>query len=662
LAAPPSAKGPPDLTAVLTKARGLLGSEPGVAAGMARDVLALAPARPEARLLLGAALRRQGDPASAVVALTPLVAQAPGTWGAQFELGAAFAALGDTAAAISHLGRAAALNPKSSLALHALGDQLAIQGDHKAAAEAQGRATPGSLSDALLRQGVEALIAGDHAAADAILKVRFGLHPTDPTAVRLLADAALQLGAADATEALLRPQLENAPQFMPARQAYLRLQLLQSRPREALIHAERLLAQAPGTGLFLALRAEARRQTGDHEGAKADFAAALECAPDQPRLWLGQGHVLRALGDQAGAVAAYRQSLARAPTLGEAYWSLADLKVFRFSPADHAAMEAALAAPDASDDDLAHLHFALGKALEDEGVYGAAFDHYAKANSLRRAATPYDWQANRAFVRRVLETHTPAFFATRLGVGDPSPDPIFILGLPRSGSTLVEQILASHSAVEGLSELPDLMAIASQLIDGADAAARDGYPAMLADLPPKAFADLGADYLRRARGSRRTGRPLFVDKAPNNVLQLGLICLILPRAKIIDARRDPMACGFSIFKQNFARGAAYGCDLADIGRYYRDYLTLMAHFDAVLPGRVHRVIHEDLVRDPEGQVSRLLTYCGLEFEPACLRFHETVRPVRTASSEQVRRPLSTDGLEQWRKFEPWLEPLQAALG
>jgi tetratricopeptide (TPR) repeat protein len=662
LAAPPPAKGAVDVTAVLTKARGVLGSEPDAAAAMAREVLILAPARPEARLLLGAALRRSGDLAGAVATLTPLAAGAPGAWGIQFELGAAFAVLGDTAAAISHLERAAALNPQSSLALHALGDQLAIRGDHKAAAEAQGRATPGSLTDARLREGVAALIAGDHTRAAAILKGRFDLHPTDPLAVRLLADAALGLGATRAAEALLRPILETAPDFMAARHAYVRLQIRNSQPLEALAHAERLLAQAPGTGLFLSLRAETRRQTGDQEGARSDFVAALEFDPDEPRLWLGFGHVLRALGDQAGAVAAYRESLARDPSLGEAYWSLADLKVFRFSTAERSAMDAALATPGASDDDRIHLHFALGKSLEDDGDHAAAFDHYAKANALRRTLAPYDWRANRAFVRRALETFTPAFFAAREGLGDPAPDPIFILGLPRSGSTLVEQILASHSAVEGLSELPDLMAIAGQITDGADVAARDAYPALLGDLPAKALAELGAEYLRRTRVYRRTGRPFFVDKAPNNVLQLGLICLILPGAKIIDARRDPMACGFSIFKQNFARGAAYGCDLADIGRYHRDYLSLMDHFDAVLPGRVHRVIHEDLVRDPEKEVARLLAYCGLDFEPACLRFYETARPVRTASSEQVRRPLNADGLEHWRNFEPWLGQLSAELG
>lgn len=653
---------PPELAALLAKARGLLGSEPGAAAAMAREVLAWAPAQPEARLLLGAALRRSGDPGNAVAALTPLVRQAPAAWGIQFELGAAFAALGETAAAIAHLGRAAVLNPQSSLALHALGDQLAIQGDHKGSAEAQGRATPGSLSDAFFRRGVEALIAGDQATAESILKGRFDLHPTDPTAVRLLADAALSLGALASAEALLRPLLESAPEFMAARQAYVRLQLLQGRPREALTHAERLLVQAPGTGLFLGVRAEARRQTGDYDGAKADFDAALAADPHQPRLWLGQGHVLRALGDQAGAVAAYRQSLARAPNLGEAYWSLADLKVFRFSASERSAMEAALAAPASDDDDLAHLHFALGKALEDEGANGPAMDHYAKANGLRRARAPYDWQANRAFVRRSIETFTPAFFAARDRFGDPSPDPIFVVGLPRSGSTLIEQILASHSAVEGLSELPDLMTIARGLTAGGDAAAHEAYPALLADLPGETFAALGGDYMRRTRAYRRTGRPFFVDKAPNNVMQLGLICLILPRAKIIDARRDAMACGFSIFKQHFARGAAYGSDLADIGRYYRDYSSLMAHFDDVLPGRVHRVTHEDLVREPQAEVARLLAYCGLEFEAATLQFHETARPVRTASSEQVRRPLNAEGLEHWRKFEPWLGPLRAELG
>jgi len=646
-----------------------MGGQPDLAQAMARRILAVAPGRLDAALTLGAALRRSGDPEAAVAVLQPLAAANSGAWGLQFELGAAFAAMGETASAIAHLTRATELNPKSSLAWHALGDQLAIQGDHRAAEAAQARPLAGSVDDPSLQEGAKALFADDLARADAILKDRFGLHPTDVTAVRLLADAAVRVGAYDAAEGLLRPLLDSAPNFMPARYAYAIVLLIRNEPQAALAHLDRLLVQAPQAGQFLSLRGDTRHQLGDNIGALEDFTAALDLIPDQPRAWMSYGHVLRTVGRQAESVTAYRRCLTLAPTLGEAYWSLANLKVVRFTTDDLAAMEAALAQPGLGDDDRANLCFALGKALEDAGRFESAFDHYAKGNALRRAMWPYDWAQNRDYVRRSQRTFTPAFFKARQGVGEPAPDPIFIVGLQRSGSTLIEQILSSHSAVEGLSELPDLIAIASRLSASADSAAPGQagsaagvhYPAMLEDLAPERFAELGAEFLQRVQVHRKLGRPFFIDKLPNNFLQLGLIHLILPNAKIIDARRHPMACCLSGFKQNFARGAQFSYSLTDLGRYYRDYLDLMAHFDAVLPGRVHRVQYEDLIADPQTQVRRLLDYCGLAFEPGCLRFYESQRPVRTASSEQVRRPLFTEGLEHWRNFEPWLGPLRAQL-
>jgi tetratricopeptide (TPR) repeat protein len=648
-----------------------------LAAAKARQVLAAAPDRLDARLLLGAALRRAGDPAAAVNILRPLAQANAGVWGLQFELGAALATLGETASAIVALRRATELNPKSSLAWHALGDQLAIAGDGRAAEAAQARELSGSVNDALLHTGVRALLEGDLAAADPILNDRFGLHPTDVTAVRLLADAAIRMGSFSAAEALLRPVLDAAPDFMPARQAYAVVLLIRNEPQAALAHLDRLVEQAPGTPLFLSLRGSARLQTGDYDGAVLDLTTSLEKDPDQPRAWLSYGHVLRTVGRRADCIQAYRKSLALQPTLGEAYWSLANLKVVRFDAADFAAMEAALARPDLSQDDRAHIHLSLAKALEDDRRFEASFNHYAKGNALRRSMSSYDWRANRDYVRRNLETFTERFFRSRAGLGDPSPDPIFVVGLPRSGSTLVEQILSSHPLVEGVSELPDLIAIATRVsarpAAGRGDASEPGrttegqppgahYPAMLAELAPETFAELGRDYIERTRVHRKLDRPFFIDKLPSNFMQLGLLHLILPNAKIIDARRNPMACCFSGFKQNFARGAEYSYDLADLGRYYADYLTLMAHFDQVLPGRIHRVQYEDLIADPEAEVRRLLTYCGLQFDSSCLRFYETDRPVRTASSEQVRQPLFTEGLDHWKNFEPWLQPLKLALG
>ncbi len=428
------------------------------------------------------------------------------------------------------------------------------------------------------------------------------------------------------------------------------------RAQEALAEIEPVLTRQPNLAEALGLRAAIRVQLGDAEGAITDYAAALAVDPGQPRLWLSQGHALKIVGRQAAAVAGYRQSLALAPTQGEAWWSLANLKTWRFEPGDLDAMTGLLARDDLGPDDRAHLGFALGKGLEDAGRHGEAFEHYRQANARRRAVTPYDADAHHAFVQRTMAVFTPAFLASQAEVGCAAPDPIFVVGLPRSGSTLVEQILASHSAVEGASELADLTGIARGL------AASSPYPESLAALAPEDFAALGEAYLARTRVHRKLGRAHFVDKFPGNFLHAGLIHLILPRARIIDVRRHPLGGCLSIFKQHFAQGQAYSYDLTDLGRYHADYVALMAHFDAVLPGRIHRVSYEALVEDTEAEVRRLLAYCGLPFESQCLRFHETRRAVRTASSEQVRQPIFRDGLDQWRRFEPWLGPLKAALG
>ena len=435
----------------------------------------------------------------------------------------------------------------------------------------------------------------------------------------------------------------------------------QNRDAEALVQADALVDQAPQSAGFRGLRLAILVQLGAFDRVITEAEALLALQPKDPGLWLTYGTALKTVGRQADAVAAYRHSLAIAPSFGEAYWSLANLKTWRFEPADVEAMRAQLRRPDLRDEDRIHLDYALGKALEDAGDYPASFAHYQAGAARRRAGQPYDANANTAFVQRSIETFTAALFAARAGQGCLSPDPVFVLGLPRSGSTLIEQILASHSQVEGTKELPDLVAMARRLAVTAPGGPT-GYPGLLAALGGAELKALGEEFLRRASVHRRQGRPLFIDKFPNNFMHVGLICLILPRGRIIDARRHPMATCFSAFKQLFAHGQAYSYDLEDLGRYYADYAALMAHFDAVLPGRIHRVQYERMVADTEGEVRRLLDYCGLEFEPACLRFHETARAVQTASSEQVRRPIYTEGLDQWRRYEPWLGPLKAALG
>ena len=377
---------------------------------------------------------------------------------------------------------------------------------------------------------------------------------------------------------------------------------------------------------------------------------------------MSYGHALKTAGHTARAIDAYRRALSLQPGFGEVWWSLANLKTFRFSDDDMAVMRAQRARTDLPDEDRLHLDFALGKALEDAGDYAASFAHYRDGNALRSAQLGYRADDTRARVQRLRGAHTAAFFAQRVGLGCDAPDPIFIVGMPRAGSTLLEQILSSHSAVEGTMELPDITSITRELREQARARGADTYHDLLATLDGDALRALGERYLETTRIHRKSGRPFFIDKMPNNFAHTGLIHLMLPNAKIIDARRHPLACCFSGFKQHFARGQGFSYGLEDIGRYYHDYVALMAHYDDVLPGRVHRVIYEQLVDDTEAEVRRLLAYCGLPFEDGCLRFFENARPVRTASSEQVRQPIYREGVDHWRHYEPWLEPLKVALG
>jgi tetratricopeptide (TPR) repeat protein len=374
------------------------------------------------------------------------------------------------------------------------------------------------------------------------------------------------------------------------------------------------------------------------------------------------GHALSTAGREDDGVDAYRKSIQLAPQFGEAYWSLANLKTFRFSADEQRAMRTQLSRSDLSEEDRIHFDFALGKALEDDADYAASFGHYASGNRLRRSRLDYDAGEMSAFVRESITLFSAEFLASRVGFGASAPDPVFIVGLPRSGSTLIEQILASHSCVEGTMELPDILAMAGALAGKRKPSDTAKYPRVLADLDAATCRHLGEGYIRDTRIQRKTGKPLFIDKMPNNFLHIGLIHLVLPNARIIDARRHPMACCFSTFKQHFAEGHRYSYSLEDLGRYYREYLRLMEHFDRVMPGKVHRVIHEHLVEDTETEVRRLLAYCGLDFEAACLRFYENTRPVRTPSARQVRRPINREGLEQWRHYEEELRPLEEALG
>ena len=430
---------------------------------------------------------------------------------------------------------------------------------------------------------------------------------------------------------------------------------------QALAEAETLLAIEPNNANDLLLKATILVRMGEHLAALPIYEQVFDQYPQQAKAQLSYGHILKTLGRVDEAIAAYRKVITLSPALGEVYWSLANLKTFRFTDDDIATMRDQVTEEGGNAKDQSHLAFALGKALEDKKDFDESFKFYQSGNNIRSIDHPYSPEKNMDNAVRQIQSCTQPFFKQRKGLGCPAKDPIFIVGLPRAGSTLLEQILASHPQVEGTAELPDIIAMARRLAGKLKNKAADLYPEVLAELAPEQFKALGESYLQSTQ-IQRNDTPYFIDKMPNNFMHIGLIHLILPNAKIIDARRHPMAGCFASYKQLFAQGQAFTYKLEDLGHYYRNYVNVMDHWDKVLPGRVLRVQYEDMVADSETQIRRLLDYCGLPFEEQCLRFYETDRAIRTPSSEQVRQPIFKEGLEQWRNYEAHLQPLKQALG
>jgi tetratricopeptide (TPR) repeat protein len=548
-------------------------------------------------------------------------------------------------------------SPRNADASRLLGAALRRTGEDEAAERAELDAIEASIHDPALMRAAEALLDNDLPVAEDILRPRLHDKPTDVAAIRMMAELAARIGRLQDAEHLLRRALELAPAFAPARANLATVLYKQNRPAEAI--AALALLEGQELEANQNLQAAALGRIGAYEEAIALYEAVLQRFPEQAKVWMSYGHLLKTVGRQADSLTAYRRALAIAPGFGEVWWSLANLKTVRFEAADVAAMEAALGAPDLSEEDRLHLHFALGKALEDQGEAGAAFAHYADGNRLRRGQLHYDPEEISSHVRRSIALFTPDLFAAREGMGCPAPDPIFILGMPRAGSTLVEQILASHPAIEGTEELFVLLQLAGELAGG-----HPGQdPARLVQgLSEQDFHALGARYLDLAARSRRTDRPFFTDKNPYNWRYTGLIHAMLPNARIVDVRRNPMDCCFANYAQHFQVGANFSYDQRALGEFYSDYVRTMRHFDQVLPGRIHRVIHEDLVDNFETEVERLLDYLGLPFDERCLRYYETERPVHTPSSEQVRQPINRSGLGKWRNYERHLGPLIDSLG
>jgi tetratricopeptide (TPR) repeat protein len=503
---------------------------------------------------------------------------------------------------------------------------------------------------------------GDLDVAETMARAFLREHGDQVEAMRLLARIGIARKVFDDAELLLAAVLGLAPGYRAARKEYAEVLIELHKYPEARRELDQLLREDPESrSYYQGLYATTAVGLGEHERAVALYRELLTGTPEDADLHLSIAHALKTLGRRDEAIESYRTAAACRPWFGDAYWSLANLKTYRFTEQELARLRAAQAEPTIGPIDRFHLCFALGKALEDEGEFAESFRYYALGNALKRSESRYRPEIIESNTRQQIEVCTPEFIASRRGWGVQNPDPIFIVGLPRSGSTLIEQILASHSQVEGTQELANIQQIVANLRGRDPDLNNPLYPRILAQMSREDFLSLGEQYMAATR-VYRIGKPYFIDKMPNNFRHLGLIHLMLPRAKIIDARREPIACCFSNLKQLFATGQEFTYSTEDIARYYRTYLELMHHWDRALPGWVLRVHHEDVVDDLEGNVRRIIDFCGLDFEPQCIEFHKTVRSVRTASSEQVRQPIYREGLDQWKNFDSWLEPLKAALG
>ncbi|MFC6632991.1 tetratricopeptide repeat-containing sulfotransferase family protein [Microbulbifer taiwanensis] len=613
----------------------------------------------ESFYLLAVSQRYLGESAAALDTLDKLLQLDSQHARAFQERGHNFARLGKTNSAVDTFRRAAELNP----ALHASWKGLALGlralGKNDEAEQALGqfqhlhKLPPELLGAASLMYEKKLL------KAEQLCRNFLQCHRHHPEAMRLLALIGAELGILDDADFLLESCLALYPDFHQARFDYIGVLRKRQKFAAALAQAK-ILRERQGNRQADILFATQSAMVGDYETALRIYDHIAAGAPQLHGIHLQRGHTLKTIGDAEGAIRAYRGAYEAKPDFGDAWWSLANMKTYRFEDAEIARMRELEAAPATAREDRYHLCFALGKALEDRRQYDEAFAQYEKGNGLKQQECRYSIEQNRRDTDLQIAHCTRELFEKNAGSGCDAPDPIFIVGLPRAGSTLLEQILASHSQVDGTLELHNVMAMARRLDGRRRASDEPRYPALLQQLETEKLEQLGRQYIDETR-IHRAGAPLFIDKMPNNFRHIGLIQLILPNAKIIDARRHPLSCCFSGFKQLFADGQEFTYGLELIGEYYKDYVRLMDHWDRVLPGRVLRVHYESVVADLEGQVRRILDYCGLPFEKSCIDFHKTERAVRTPSAEQVRRPIYRSGTEQWKNFDAQLAPLKKIL-
>jgi tetratricopeptide (TPR) repeat protein len=631
----------------------LHGDQAETAAQTCREGLAHAPSNVDLLTLLGVALLDCRRPREALDPLQQAVARAPRFARARENLGQALLQTGRLDEAVIQLQEAARLDPGSDSARMKLGYALAALGSGEEADAVFEEAFGLAPDRRRLAEAGEHLREGRPRECERICRELLARQADDVNALRLLAKAA---GAAERwgqAERLLLRVLELAPAFHDARLDLSRVYKQQDRIDEAVATAAKAAESMPNSSNAHYLHASMLAIAGRHDEALASYRRTLEINAWHTAAWVGMGHLLKTLGRREDGVAAYRKAIEQRPNFGEVYWSLANLKTFRFAEEEVAEMERRLADEPLDEDARVHFLFTLGKAREDQGEYARAFEHYAEACAMQRMRIAYDPVETEAINERIRDVFSADFIEGNADRGCPDPAPIFIVGLPRSGSTLIEQILASHSRVEGTAELPDVGRVIGSLPTRCEG---QPYPEALRLLDGDAWRELGEFYLERTR-RHRSGLPFFTDKMPNNFPSIGLIHLMLPNAKIIDARRHPLDSCFGSFKQHFAHGQTFSYDLVELGEYFLEYRRMMRHWQEVLPGRVLEVRYEDMVRDQEGQTRRLLEYCGLPWEDACLRFYETERAVRTASSEQVRQPIYSSSVNHWRHFREQLAPL-----
>jgi len=645
--------------------RELLGrSQFGAALAATQALRGQVPENRDVLYMIAVSLRYLKRIPEALAALAELELRHPGYSRMFQERGHCHVAMRSAEPAIEAFVRAVTINPSLPASWNALQVLFRLAGRQADADNAAREAAKLASLPAEILTAYSLFADGEIAAAEQVVRQYLLANGNHIEGMRLLAQIGMKLDVVDDAEFLLEQVVALAPDYHAARYEYALALLNRHKHVRAREEMEKLLATDPNNRVYRTAHATVFTGFGDYAQALPRYREILAETPNDPELHLSIGHALKTLGQTREAIASYRAATGVRPEYGEAYWSLANLKTYRFTDAEIAAMRASEAS-NVQAADRYHLCFALGKALEDRGEYAESFVFYERGNALKKTECRYRPEPLEQNARLQAAVCTREFFDARRGFGCPDPSPIFIVGLPRSGSTLIEQILSSHSRVEGTMELADIPRLVQDLRGREQTDSAPRYPGVLTGLGAQDCMRLGQKYLddtRVYRNGRPDGVPFFVDKMPNNFRHLGLIHLLLPNAKIIDARRDPLACCFSNYKQLFASGQQFTYSIEDIARYYRMYVELMAHWDEALPGRILRVQHENVVDDLEGNVRRMLEFCELEFEPSCIEFYNTERTVHSASSEQVRRPIYREGVDQWRHYEPWLGPLKEALG